>query len=393
MPEEFPAGFYPSEWVDEELERVKGMVNQVFPVDSGWREQSYLIYRVYIDDYTRINEDFDRLYSILYPKGYIPMLREDKRTGAYYVICAPHTKMIRKSKPWINIVLLIATLITTTLAGAMLWQNYLYLEGTKLSWISSTCIENGILFFALPLLAILGTHEMGHYIASKRCKLYATLPYFIPVPPIPGTIPIGTFGAFINLKEPLRNKDQLAIIGAAGPIAGFLVAIPVAILGIYFTYHFHVIIPPSMRSHSIVLVPPLFLMLLVRVLPFHISQYAAAHPTFFAGWIGIFLTGLNLMPIGQLDGGHVARALFGDKQRLVAILFVIFLALFIIFYPSWIFFLLIVFFLGGFTHPPPLNDLTKLGKKAKIVAIIAIILFILTFVPLPMVPAKALPFR
>ncbi len=366
-------------------------MNQVFPVDSGWREQSYLIYRIYIDNYEMINEDFERLYSLLSSQGYVPMLREDKRTGAYYVICAPHTKVVRKSRPWVNLVLLIATLITTTIAGAMLWQNYLDLRGIEVSWQSITCIKNGILFFAIPLLAILGTHEMGHYLASRKCNLYATLPYFIPVPPFPGTIPIGTFGAFINLKEPIRNKDQLAIVGAAGPIAGFLVAIPVAILGIYLTYHFHVVIPPSLRAQSIVLIPPLFLMFLVRVLPFHLPSNVAAHPTFFAGWIGLFLTGINLMPIGQLDGGHVARALFGDKQRLVAILFVIFLAIFIILYPPWIFFLLIVFFLGGFTHPPPLNDITKLGKKAKIVAIIAVILFILTFIPLPMAPAKALP--
>ena len=167
--------------------------------------------------------------------------------------------------------------------------------------------------FSFTLLFILGTHEFGHYYYAQKHKVDATLPYFIPAPPF--LFLIGTFGAFIKIKSPIYRKDALLQIGAAGPIAGFIIAVPALVIGLLLSE----VIEKKDIQGAIILGDSI----LMKVLTFIThpglleSQDIMLHPIAFAGWIGLLVTMLNLLPIGQLDGGHIAYAMLGDKQDII----------------------------------------------------------------------------
>ncbi len=272
-----------------------------------------------------------------------------------------------KNKLWIHILLLVLTIITTLYAGALNAGYNPFNDPYNLLY--------GIPF-SLSLMLILGLHEMGHYLASRSRGIKATLPYFLPVPhPL-----IGTMGAFIKVKSPITHKDALMEIGAMGPIVGFIVALPVSIIGIYLSK----VVPSFATTTHLKLGTPIIFNILTYLIHGHIPEGSdiMLHPIAFAGWLGMFVTSLNLLPMGQLDGGHVSFALFGDAHKVISRVTFITLLILGLFWPGWWFWNVMLVFLGLY-HPPILNHIAPLSRRGRIIGIVAIIIFILTFVPIP----------
>lgn len=326
-------------------------------------------------------ERFDELIRDLKKEDMIPILRYEG--GEYIVYVAPKPVSRIKSR-WINIGLLIATIITTTTAGALFVYGNANVGKEALDLIDAftpNYILEGALYFAFPLLLILGIHELGHYYASRRHNITATLPYFIPVPPPPLTgFPLGTLGAFIATKDPITSKKSLLDIGAAGPICGLIVAIPVAIFGLYLNQINPIIAPPDTKG-LIYLGEPLLFSAISYFFPR--PENALMHPTAFAGWVGMLVTAMNLLPSGQLDGGHIIRALLGERQKYVSVAAVFGMIIAGFFFTGWLFLALLILLLGV-QHLPPLNDVTPLDARRKIIGAVVIIIFILCFHPVPM---------
>ena len=218
---------------------------------------------------------------------------------------------------------------------------------------------------------------MGHYLISKRHKLDTSLPFFIPVPP---PFILGTLGALIHTREPIPNRKALLDVGISGPIFGFIVAIIVSVIGL-FLMQINPVYAIS-NGEEITVMYPLLLQGLSNF--FTIPENTIMHPTLFAGWVGFFLTAVNLLPIGQLDGGHVMRALLKDKQKYASWIIVILIFGLSFLYTGWLIFAFIILFLIGTSHQPPLNEYSPLDTKRKILGIIALVIFIVCFAPIPM---------
>ncbi len=279
------------------------------------------------------------------------------------------------SKWILPISLFVATIFTTLWAGS--YQAYsgpihgpvnFLLEHPEMLWSG--------LPFASTLLIILVTHECGHYVLSRIHRVPASLPLFIPGPPHF----VGTFGAIIRMRGPIVNRRALFDIGVAGPLAGFLAAIVALIIGLNLST-----IVDRTSNHGLELGEPLLLQfvswVIVGSLPPHTD--IVLHPIGFAAWFGLFVTSLNLIPIGQLDGGHVAYALWGSRQRTMAfIMLPILIVLGFVGWPGW---WLWAFMAGlwGFGHPPVRDLHVPLGRNRIIVGWIALVVFVLTFAPVP----------
>src|SRR2546425_5344660 len=218
---------------------------------------------------------------------------------------------------------------------------------------------------------------MGHYLVAKRYKVQASLPFFLPSIP-----PLGTFGAFISMRDPIPNRRALLETGIGGPLTGFLIAPPVTIMGLFLTATDPR--PPSVGGGGEIISPSILYGWMLNIFPGAMSDPFRRHPTAFAGWVGLFVTAINLLPAGQLDGGHVARALFGDRHKYLSWGAVLLLFTLGTVYPSWFIFALIILLLGV-RHPPPLNDLTKLSPSRQALGALAIVILLLTFVPVPFV--------
>ena len=257
-----------------------------------------------------------------------------------------------KKNWWLFSILLLTTVCTTFLAGGPL--------------------------FSISLLLILGAHEFGHYWASKKNGVQSTLPYFIPAPPM---FIAGTFGAFIQIKQRIPNRRVLMEIGAAGPIAGFVVALPMLMVGLHLSS-----VSTSMAIGGINFGNSFILSLCSQIIlgVDSSSPYINIHlhPIAFAGWIGMLVTALNLMPVGQLDGGHIIYAIFPDKHSAIGKLF--FLGLFPLgyFWPGWIFWAVMIALIGFKTAPLDEN-VGGLKPVHKIMGFITIVIFLLTFIPIP----------
>jgi len=288
------------------------------------------------------------------------------------------------SVPRLNAVLFLLTLLTTTMAGADSAGAFVTLRAPLQSLIN---LRAG-LSFSIPLMAILLAHEMGHYIASRRHGVEATLPYFIPAP-FPSLFFVGTFGAFIRMKTPPRTRRAMFEIGAAGPWAGFAVAIVAVILGLKLSK----ITPLDTSAGGINLGNSIIFWTVSRVVlgidPNTVN--VDLHPIAFAGWIGLFVTTLNLLPVGQLDGGHVVYALLGGRVHRVvsrlcwagcALMVVVPYALGYDFWSGWLIWFVLVFFLG-LGHPSTVDAQTPLAGNRRSMAWATVALFILTFSPVP----------
>jgi membrane-associated protease RseP (regulator of RpoE activity) len=230
--------------------------------------------------------------------------------------------------------------------------------------------------FAGALLFILTTHELGHYLLSRIHRVPASLPLFIPGPPHF----IGTFGAIIRMRGPIINRRALFDIGVAGPLAGFIVAVIALVIGLNLST-----VVDRTATYGLQLGEPLLLQfiswLVIGSLPPQLD--VVLHPIGFAAWFGLFVTSINLLPIGQLDGGHVAYALWGARQRTMAFVFVpILIVLGFVGWPGWF---LWAFMTGiwGLGHPPVIDPFTPLGRGRTIVGWIALAVFVLTFAPVP----------
>ncbi len=268
-----------------------------------------------------------------------------------------------------NVILFVLTLVTTVLAGA-LQDGVNPIEHPEQ-------IPRGFPF-AFSLMGILLSHELGHYLMARRHRLSVTLPYFIPAPPIPFFI--GTFGAFIKMRSPARDRKMLLDIGAAGPLTGVAVSIPFLIYGFQ-----HSELKILQGQAGINLGSSLLLWLISRGIsgPIPEGYDILIHPVGFAGWIGLLVTSLNLIPVGQLDGGHVAYALWGERQNKISrFVFLGLLGLGFLGWPGW-FFWGFILFLMGFRHPSPMEWWVPLDRKRKIIGWLTLAVFFLTFIPVP----------
>ena len=266
----------------------------------------------------------------------------------------------------IHVLLFLATFLTTTMAGSFqtgadpLADPRLLLRGLP---------------FSVTLMGILLFHEMGHFVLSRMHGVEATLPYFIPGPPIL----VGTFGAFIRMRTP-TNRRALFDVGAAGPWAGFLVAIPAALYGLARS-EVHPLVP---QAGGLILGDSLVFTVLTRmalgVAPADVT--IMLHPVALAGWFGLFVTFLNLLPVGQLDGGHVIYALLGRRHRWVArAALAAILGLALLGWGGWVLWAFLVTMIG-LDHPPTIDD-TPLDPRRKLAAWLTIGLFAVTFMPVP----------
>lgn len=360
----------------DNVERLKKVVEKYFNVYETGQENGVMAF--YVDlpfNEEVLQQKFEFLRQELKKLNLIPFLRQRGGESIIFIVYKPPTK----GKPiWINIALFIVTVITTTLSGAILFLNK---EETLIDILNFDKLLNGFIFFSIPLLTILGVHELGHYFVSKRHRVAASLPFFIPLPPNP-VLPLGTMGAVISMREPIPNRKALLDIGIAGPLAGFLVAIPVLLIGMSFSS----LIPTKEIPKGTLLLGDNLLIIILSNLFFHIPKGYTLnlHPTAFAGWVGLFVTAINLLPAGQLDGGHVARAVLRENHRYasLATIFALF-ALTLANLGNWILFILLIVFLIGTEHPPALNEYTSLDFKRKLLALIALLIFILSFPPMP----------
>jgi membrane-associated protease RseP (regulator of RpoE activity) len=277
---------------------------------------------------------------------------------------------IIKSSPFLNILLFVATAFTTTLAGAF------YADKPSEGYISFF-LQGWV--FSVPLMAILLVHEMGHYLSGRRHHLDVSLPYFIPAPVI---FPLGTFGALIKIRSLIPNRRVLVQIGAAGPVSGGIVAIPLLAIGLALSEIRPLSENPGLLSLGSSLIFELGCLLRFGQFSFDIN--VVLHPTAVAAWAGLFVTALNMLPIGQLDGGHVIYGLFGHTaSRVVSIVVLVCLIPVGVFlWVGWLVFGAIILVLGP-RHPPPLDPYTSLDWKSRFLGWTAIVLFVLTFMPIP----------
>jgi len=233
-------------------------------------------------------------------------------------------------------------------------------------------------WYAFPLMSILLCHEMGHFVMSRYYSVEATLPFFIPFP----LSPFGTFGAVIKMKGFIPNRKALFDIGAGGPIAGLILTFP----AIYFGLKISRVVPVELfHGKGLILGNSLLFKGLEYLALGHIPKGydVVLHPAAYAGWVGLFVTALNLLPIGQLDGGHVLYALFGPKSLKVYRIGILLFAIYALFFnPGWVLLVILLFFFG-LKHPPPLDDFTPLDPKRRIIGIVMLIIFFSSFMPSP----------
>lgn len=319
-----------------------------------------------------VTDSFDRLHRSFETAGFTPQIREGD--GGIILTAIPIVFDPKPSKWTINLVLFVATVLSTLFIGAM---GEVSERGGDLTFTAADLLLG--LPYCLSILLILGAHEFGHYFAARYHKVPVTLPYFIP---FPFSI-IGTLGAFIQLKGPVKNRRVLFDVGAAGPLAGLVFAIPIIIYGIWVspieplpggTYY--------LEGNSILYV-------LIKFLVKGQVYPTATHDVFlgqfaWAGWVGLLVTGLNLFPVGTLDGGHISYVLFGERARYFFWPVVIILAALGIFTASITWFLWVgLLFVFGRHHAQPLDMVTKVDPKRRALAIFTLLLFFLVFVPIP----------
>jgi membrane-associated protease RseP (regulator of RpoE activity) len=293
-----------------------------------------------------------------------------------------------QDRRWLHVVLLIFTIGTTTLAGVGHYLSFLGDFSNRLpAALSTRTIIAGGLWYSVTILLILGCHELGHYFACRYYDVDASLPFFIPVP----FLLTGTMGAFIRIREPIPSKRMLFDIGIAGPIAGFLVAVPALIFGLTMS---HVVRIPAGLPLLELGEPLLFKLVSTLVWGTPPAGFSLnLHPVAFAAWFGLLATALNLFPIGQLDGGHISYAVLGRYSTYVTLAMIGVALTLTWFSTSWLVWtvlmigMLLVF---GARHPRTIDEHVPLDRTRMILALVALIMFILCFTPAPIEPMELL---
>ena len=328
--------------------------------------------------------------------GNIPEIPQDSpvsdNTGVFQEpLCVPTDPLTPEPVPlqsrWaLSLLLLVLTFCTATFAGVFYATGFFGFRGLT-NFLSSPTLRVFLasISFSFPLIVILTAHELGHYFACRYYGMKCTPPYFIPAP-LPLT---GTLGAFIKIKSHFRSTKALFDIGIAGPLAGFLFSLPVLWIGISIS-KLTPKLPPQFVGMSFG-EPLIFRLIGMAALGYAPErQDMIAHPMAMAGWVGLLATSLNLLPIWQLDGGHIAYAVFG-AERHKKLSYAAVIALVVISFqgwptPSYLLFALILLIIGWrlrFYHPSPMVDDGPLGPGRTILAFVALGILILSFTPVP----------
>jgi membrane-associated protease RseP (regulator of RpoE activity) len=250
----------------------------------------------------------------------------------------------------------------------------------SLGW--STLVVRG-LWYSGTILAILGCHELGHYFACRYYDVDASLPFFLPFP----LVLTGTLGAFIRIREPIPSKRMLFDIGIAGPIAGFVVAVPALVIGMALSRV--VVFPPGVDGYSLG-EPLLFKLVSWLMWGTQPEGYTLnLHPVAFAAWFGMLATALNLFPIGQLDGGHISYAVLGRRSSQVTLVMIVAALVLTWFSASWLVWTVLMvamLFTFGRHHPRTFDEEVPLDSRRKWLALFAVVMFVLCFTPAPIEP-------
>jgi len=294
----------------------------------------------------------------------------------------PHPSSRRRSAV-IALILFGLTLLSTLAAGAQFARDYGNNQAPALEdfFHAYTAIFSGpqLLLAGLPfsftLIGILLAHELGHYFACRYYSISASYPYFIPAPTL-----IGTLGAFIRIRSPIVNRKALFDVGIAGPVVGFLFAVPALAIAIVYSK----VVPAAQANALIAFGDPLLSRFLIAWLRPGVSPSdLLLHPVGRAAWVGLFATALNLLPAGQLDGGHILYSLASEKHRRVSFAVALLLVpLGLRFWWGWLFWGTLLLLIG-FRHPPLINRWEPLDRKRQLWAVVALLLFILCFMPAP----------
>jgi len=302
-------------------------------------------------------------------------------------------------KLWVQVVLFALTFATTTFMGGCHYDNFT-LDLAKADELANAPLPPGLfdfsspifylhgLWYSLTILAILGCHEMGHYVACLRYDVDATRPYFLPAPLVTGTL-----GAFIRIKSRIPNKVALFDIGIAGPIAGFVVAVPALFLGLMLSRIDRL---PDNASGLVELGEPLLFRFAAWLVWGDVADGFSInmHPMAFAAWFGLLATALNLFPISQLDGGHISYAVLGRRSSSVTIVMIgvaIGLAFVSSSWIAWTFLMVAMVFMLGPHHPPTLDDEQPLDAGRHALALFALFMLIVCFTPAPIGPFVGAP--
>jgi membrane-associated protease RseP (regulator of RpoE activity) len=345
--------------------------------------------------------------------GFTAVLRNDPDHDLHVLLALPGVMpQETRSRLWLNALLYGLTILATLFVGTT-WSDQVPPDA-DLVWLLTHLWLGWP--FALSLMTILTGHELGHYFSGKYYKVPVSLPYFIPMP-VP---PLGTMGAFIVMKGRSINRRQMLTVGAAGPLVGFVLAVPILILGLALSTVEPMTAPePGMmiflEGNSLLYLllklavfgqvlpgsgapPDLVAALgeagaaLVGRFPIDRGYDVFVHPVALAGWAGLLVTALNLLPVGQLDGGHVLYSLVGQRAKVLTWPIIgLLLVLGMVLWQGWLLWAALIFFFGQ-SHPDPLDDVTRLDTSRKLVAVAVLLVFILTFSLLPMrVVAGELP--
>ncbi len=354
-------------------------------------------------------EAYDELAAALRPVGFTPLFRQEGEDHVVLLVQGVHEP--RASDARVNLVLFVLTLLSVLFVGASMSYTG-PLSGTgEVSFLDTLLLIGrnlpAGLPFAVSLLGILGVHEFGHYLAARRNRTAVSLPYFIPLP----LSVFGTMGAFISMKEPPRNRRVLVDIAVTGPLAGLVVAIPVLLYGLSLSRIEP--LPSSFAgSQQMMLEGNSLLYLLAKFLVFgrmlpepvhyalppllYWARYwlfgtplplggldVMLHPVAWAGWAGLLVTGMNLIPAGQLDGGHLLYTLFGSKANRALPVILILLGLLARVWRGWLLLLFLILVFGR-VHAEPLDQITQLDGRRKALAVLGLIVFVLVFTPIPL---------
>ena len=352
------------------VERLRAAVEGLFNIQDttlDYPEAGFVRFR---GQFIRPAEDcFDEICVRFYPIGFTPKLKDDN--GRIELIAFPGVYRDKPANRMINLALFIATIFSTLFVGA--------------SYAAETVEQSLQLWrgwpFSLSIMLILTAHELGHYFAARYHKVPVSEPYFIPMP----LSIIGTMGAFIQLKAPVRNRRALLDVGASGPLAGMLFAVPVLIIGLLTSEVGALPTGPYVLEGNSLFYLFMKYVIYGQILPaggldVQLNQVA------WAGWVGLLITGLNLIPVGQLDGGHIAYVLFGERARLLFWPMIAAMAVLVVLTGAytWVFWIGLLLLFGR-RYAEPLDNVTGLDKRRKAIAIFTFCLFFLVFVPIPLV--------
>lgn len=395
---------------DHNLAELDALIGQFFTINEttyGDPKQDFLVrYRGSLKS-ADSQSAYDKITSILETYALMPLLRKDGDAVLLYLVDAPEKK--KQPKSALNLVLFILTLVSVLVTGGLYGYQGTLPQDTGAALVE--LIKNGWPF-AVTLLAILGAHEFGHYFAGRKHGVQVTLPYFIPMP----LSLFGTMGAFINMRSIPKNKRALFDLAVAGPLSGFVVSVIALIIGLnlsevsqlpasaaagtslqmegnsllylllkYLTFGQLLPQPPNMNSLANVIYWSRYFFT-GQPFPWGATD-VMLHPVAWAGWAGMFVTGINLLPAGQLDGGHIFSSLFGEKVTRALFPFLIAGMAILGFFSNvwWMWAVLLLFF--GRYYAEPLDQVTELDSRRKLIGYIALVVFILTFIPAPITVA------